>query len=209
MTRYGEQMKSEHILRYTSPAADFNEALPIGNGRIGGMVYGGPDKDLVGLNEDSVWSGGLRNRVNPDAKEGLKEVRELLLAGNMPEKKKTAMEKMAGVSPNSRHYMPLGNLMINMCPGDDHGEFDTDGYLRTLDLSEAVSSVCFSHDGVKYTREYFVSAPDNVLVVRFSASESGQISFDAELDGRDDYYDDNRPVSENVILSCILPNIRL
>ena len=106
-------MSSGHILKYNTPATDFNEALPIGNGRIGGMIYGGTDKELINLNEDSVWSGGLRNRVNPDSKEGLEEVRKLLFDGKIPEAEKTAMDKMAGVSPNSRHYMPLGDLNVD------------------------------------------------------------------------------------------------
>ncbi|MBR4278427.1 MAG: glycoside hydrolase N-terminal domain-containing protein, partial [Lachnospiraceae bacterium] len=71
-------MMRETKLRYNKPAKDFNEALPVGNGRIGGMIYGETDRDLIGLNEDSIWSGGLRNRNNPDSKEGLKEVRRLL-----------------------------------------------------------------------------------------------------------------------------------
>ena len=192
-------MREDTVLRYTKAAEDFNEALPIGNGRIGGMVYGDPGQELIGLNEDSVWSGGLRQRINPDAREGLKEVRELLQKGDIPAAEKLAFEKMQGINPNSRHYMPLGELRI---------AFDTKGqeenpytdYCRSLDIKEAIAAVTYRAGDCVYEREYFVSAPDNALIVHIKASEAGSISFDASLDGRDDYYDDNRPCAPDCIL---------
>ena len=107
-------MTTEKILTYNSPAENFDEALPVGNGRIGGMIYGGIKENLIHINEDSVWSGGLRHRVNPDAQEGFREVRELLKQEKIEEAQKVAFEKMQGVTPNMRHYMPLGNLNITM-----------------------------------------------------------------------------------------------
>ncbi len=206
-------MKREIRIAHTHPAVDFNEAFPIGNGRIGGMVYGGIKKDVVGLNEDSIWSGGLRHRVNPDAVEGLKEVRKLLLEGNIPEAERVAFEKMQGVNPNSRHYMPLGDLHIEFEGGENAEAFGKFGagdyhrnkdsaadYERILDLSEAVAKVSYKENNVIFTREYFVSAPANALVVHIGASARGMVSFKADIDGRDDYYDDNRPVSENAIM---------
>ncbi|MBR3518407.1 MAG: glycoside hydrolase family 95 protein [Lachnospiraceae bacterium] len=190
-------MQQNSILKYTKPAADFNEALPIGNGRIGGMVYGGPEKDLIGLNEDSVWSGGLRHRVNPDAKQALGEVRELLAKGDIPAAEKIAFEKMQGINPNSRHYMPLGDLHIDF---SHISEAEITDYERTLDIGDAVAKVSFCADGVKYTREYFVSAPDQALIVRITASRPGKVCLDASIDGRDDYYDDNRPCGKSSIL---------
>ena len=189
-------MQSEHILRYTKEAEDFNNALPIGNGRMGGMVYGRVNKELVGLNEDSVWSGGLRNRVNPDAKEGLKEVRELLRQGDIPAAEKTAFEKMQGINPNSRHYMPLADLNIELF----HESEEISGYERKLDIAEAVAIVEYSAGGVGYKREYFASAPDAAMIVHLTADKPGALSFDAGIDGRDDYYDDNRPCADNMIL---------
>ncbi len=208
-------MSSETLLRYSRPADNFNEALPIGNGRIGGMVYGSVSKELIGLNEDSIWSGGLRNRVNPDAKEGLREVRELLFRGDIPAAEKVAFEKMQGINPNSRHYMPLGDLWIEFEEKNetfgrfgvsDEDVFDNKesteptGYSRKLDIAEAIASVSYEKAGTVFTREYFVSAPDNALVVHISSSKPGSISFKAYIDGRDDYYDDNRPIGENMIL---------
>ncbi len=188
-------MNTETLLKYSSPAEDFNWALPVGNGRIGGMVYGRTDKELIQLNEDSVWSGGLRHRINPDAKEGLAEVRELLREGDISQAEKVAFEKMQGVSPNSRHYMPLGNLNIDMKLGGRVSD-----YSRTLELADAIASVSFASGGVNFTREVFVSAPDEVMVVHISADVQGALSFDCGIDGRDDYYDENRPCEKNMIL---------
>ncbi|MBE6861443.1 MAG: glycoside hydrolase family 95 protein [Ruminococcus sp.] len=188
-------METETILRYIKPAESFDEALPVGNGRIGGMVFGGTANEVIKLNEDSVWSGGLRHRVNPDAKEGLAQVRALLAEGRIPEAEKIAFEKLQGVTPNMRHYMPLGELSISM---------ELDGkakdYSRVLDLSDAVTTVQFTVGETTYTREVFVSAPDEVMVIHISASQPGSISLSCGIDGRDDYYDDNRPCGENMLL---------
>ncbi|MBO4498601.1 MAG: glycoside hydrolase family 95 protein [Lachnospiraceae bacterium] len=230
------------VLRYTQPAKTFDEAMPIGNGRIGGMVYGGVKKDLIGLNEDSIWSGGPRYRVNPDAREGLEEVRRALLAGDIPTAEKTVFKKMQGIPEGSRHYMPLGDLTVEFgedeipeffgkySPEDedasdkfDDRSADEDdklsatcqgvgvigsgcaesgitGYTRTLDIGEAIARVEYKEKGTLFTREYFVSAPDNALVVRIKASEPGRVFLRAEIDGRDGYYDNNRPCGENMIM---------
>lgn len=190
-----ECMQSETLLRYTKPAADFNSALPIGNGRIGGMVFGDPSSELIRLNEDSVWSGGLRHRINPDAQEGLQEVRRLLAEGDIPAAEKAAFSKMQGVTPNMRHYMPLGDLHIDMeLPGKARD------YLRTLDIAQAFTEVSFTVNDVRYTRKAFVSAPDEVMVVHITADQPGSVTLTASIDGRDDYYDDNRPCAENMLL---------
>ncbi len=184
----------ESVLWYNDPAADFNSALPVGNGRIGGMIYGRPEKELIELNEDSVWSGGKRNRLNPDALEGLKEVRQLLSEEKILEAEKLAFSKLQGVTPNSRHYMPLGNLYIDMKLQGAARE-----YKRGLDLENALAFTEFISGETSYKREDFVSEPDSVMVVHLSA-ENGTLEFSAYIDGRDDYYDDNRPVKDNIIM---------
>lgn len=188
-------METSEILKYDKPAADFNEALPLGNGRIGGMLFGGAANEIIKLNEDSVWSGCLRHRINPDAKEGLAEVRALIKEGNIPEAEKVAFEKMQGVPDNMRHYMPLGNLNINMELNGKPKE-----YARNLDLSDASAEVSFTVNGMRYTRTVFVSAPDEVMVVRISADSPASVNLDCFIDGREDQYDDNRPCCENMIL---------
>ncbi|WP_044916605.1 glycoside hydrolase family 95 protein [Butyrivibrio sp. WCE2006] len=186
----------EVLLKYTKPAKDFNEAMPIGNGRIGGMVYGGIEKDLIGLNEDSIWSGGLRHRVNPDSLEGLKEVRELLFKGDIPAAEKIAFSKMQGINPNSRHYMPLGDLTIDFTNENGHKT----NYSRTLDIENAIATVKYNNGKTEVTRQYLASAPDNALIIHLTASEAGKITCIAGIDGRDDYYDNNRPCGENMIM---------
>ncbi len=190
-------MDAETMLWYQQPAEDFDHALPIGNGRIGAMVFGKPADEVLKLNEDSVWSGGKRNRNNPDAKEGLKEIRALLAEERIEEAEKIAFEKMQGVTPNSRHYMPLGDLHLRM---DFPGKAKQ--YRRTLDLEQALATVQFTANDITYVREMFVSEPDRVLVVHIEASERGKVNLRASIDGRDDYYDDCRPYEseENMIL---------
>lgn len=188
-------METETLLKYNKPAENFDQALPVGNGRIGGMIFGGAANETIKLNEDSIWSGGLRYRVNPDAQEGLAEVRALLMEGRIPEAEKIAFEKLQGVTPNMRHYMPLGELSINMELGGK-----AKNYSRSLELATAVSDVHFTVNEVGFTREVFVSAPDEVMVIHITSSQEGTVSLTCGIDGRDDYYDDNRPCGENMLL---------
>lgn len=186
---------SETLLKYKSPAKDFGEALPVGNGRIGGMVFGKAADELIRLNEDSVWSGGLRHRINPDAKEGLSEVRRLLKEGDIPAAEMTAFRKMQGIPENMRHYMPLGDLTISMEIGGKVRD-----YSRILDLSTAVTGVSFTANGVLYTRNVFCSAPDQIMVIDIHSDTPKSISLTCGLGGRDDYYDENRPCGDNMII---------
>ena len=159
-------MSTETIMKYDSPAESYIEALPIGNGRIGAMIWGTPDKESITLNEDSFWSGGLRHRINPDAEEGFKEARSLLMEGKPSEAEDAAFTKMQGVTPNMRRYMPLGELKIDLRLDGRARE-----YSRSLDIGSAVADASFTVNGVTYTKEYFVSAPDEVMAVRISASQ--------------------------------------
>lgn len=186
---------AETLLKYRSPAENFYEALPVGNGRIGGMVFGKPGEELIRLNEDSIWSGGLRHRVNPDSQEGLSEIRELLKEGDIPSAEKIAFEKMQGVPESMRHYMPLGDLHINMELNGKARE-----YKRELDLSTAVTSVSFTADGKQFSRSVFCSAPDQVMVIDIHSDTPGSITLSCDINGRDDYYDDNRPCGKNMLL---------
>lgn len=183
------------ILWYENPAKDFNEALPIGNGRIGGMVYGGTTNELIHLNEDSVWSGGKRNRNNPNSLEHLQEIRELLFNENIEQAEKLAFKYMQGVTPNSRHYMPLGDLFIDM---DNIQEVSN--YKRSLDLANAMTVTEFTSNGVNYVRTAFVSEPDSVMVIHIEADVPNSVSVSAHIDGRDDYFDDCRPYDDKTIL---------
>lgn len=172
-------------LWYRSPAERFEEALPVGCGRIGAMLYGKPDCALLRLNEDSVWSGGPRSRVNPDAKAALPEVRRLLSEGRIAAAEALAFQAMQGCPPNCRHYMPLGDLSVKLTLPDAKIK----DYKRSLDLETGVYSVTFTCGGVQYRREVFASYPAQVIVLRQTAD--APFSASVSMDGRDDYYDEN------------------
>ena len=139
----------------------WNSALPIGNGSVGGMVFGDPARDIVQINEDTVWvGGGGRNRVNPKAKGSYKRCRELLLEGRIREAEELCVSDLYAVPDQQRYYDTCGRILLN---------FTHDGYSdysRVLDLSEAVARVEFTSGGNRFLREYFVSNPDGVMAIR-------------------------------------------
>ncbi len=186
---------SDKTLWYTSPAEDWNVALPVGNGRIGGMVFGQPLGEKIQLNEDSVWSGGYRKRNNPSALPNLERVRELLKSERIAEAEAIVLDAFCGTPVNQRHYMPLGDLFIA-----HYKESECDYVSRSLDLERAVCETEYNIGGVCYKREVICSAPAQVLAVRVTASQKGSISLKIGVDGRDDYFDDNSPVNDTDIL---------
>lgn len=170
---------SELLLWYTRPASQWVEALPVGNGRMGAMVFGGVEREHLQLNEDTLWSGGPRDFTNPNAREVLPEVRRLLASGNF-EAADALCRQMQG--PFTESYQPLGDLYFQLtAPGLDSLLAPTH-YRRALDLHNAAARVEFTVKGVTYTREVFASAPDQVLVVRLSADRPARVSLLATLD---------------------------
>lgn len=162
-------------LRYQSYARVWTEALPIGNGRLGAMVFGEPETEHLQLNEDTLWSGcGPRDWNNPNANAALAEVRKLIKAGQYAEADKKSKEMMG---PYNESYMPLGNLYLKF----RHGGV-VKAYERSLDLTTAVTKVEYRIGDVAYTREMFASFPDQVIVVRLEASRGGALNFTAKLD---------------------------
>lgn len=187
-------MKKSSELWYNKWAEDWNEALPVGNGRIGGMVYGNPYYDRISLNEDSIWSGGPRKRNNKSALDNLQKVRELLLEEKISEAEEIVYDAFCGTPINQRHYMPLGDLII-----DQRGLGDIEEFKRSLDLETAVTSVNFKTNGINYCREVIVSYPDNVMAINIKADKKGSINLRIHIDGRDDYFDNNSPISSDEI----------
>ncbi len=154
----------------------WEEALPLGNGRLGCMIFGGIDEDRIQLNEDTLWDGYPRDRINPDALAILPEVRRLLFAGRNAEAEKLA-EKMMGIPERILSYQSLGELKVNMVgPETEAGE-----YRRFLDLEKGVSGVDYSLGDVNYNRRFFASAPDDLLVFHYSADREGSLSLDFSL----------------------------
>lgn len=164
-------------LWYKSPAMEWNEALPVGNGRLGAMVYGCVKNENIQLNEDSIWYGDPIDRNNPDALVNLPEIRKLLSEGRIKEAEKLAVLALSGVPESQRPYQALGNLKLNF----DIDEDDIKDYSRELDMENACAAVKFISKGVRYTREYFANAPQQVIVVRLLADAPGRISFTANM----------------------------
>ena len=165
------------ILWYRRPAQQWEEALPVGNGRLGAMVFGGTSVERLQLNEDTLWSGGPREWDNPRAAEFLPEARRLIQEGRYGEAD-AVCQQMQG--PFNESYQPLGELYI---AGLETVGWERAGeYSRQLDLDSAVATTAFSVGGVHLTREVFASFPDQVIVIRLKADQPGNLSFRARLD---------------------------
>ena len=188
-------MSNSTILWYNKPAENWDEALPIGNGRLGAMLFGGINKERYQLNEDSVWSGGPRSRNNKSALENLDKVRELIKAEKISEAEKLVFDGFCGTPVNQRHYMPLGDLSVEQIFAGEAID-----YRRDLDVGNAVASVSFCADEIKYKREVIASYPDEVIAIKYTSNKSGKINLKLCLDGRDDYFDDNSPICDDTIL---------
>lgn len=157
-------------LWYTAPAATWVEALPIGNGRLGAMVFGGAAQERLQLNEDTLWSGGPRTGDNPAARAALPAVREAIFAGRYVEADRLA-KQLQGIFTQS--YLPLGDLWL------EHDDFDAGAisdYRRALSLDTAVATTRFVHDGATFTREVFASAPDQAIFLRLTCDRPGRIN---------------------------------
>jgi len=161
-------------LWWNKPASGWTAAAPLGNGRLGVMAEGGVGKEVLWLNEDTLWSGEPFVPNNPNALAGLPEVRKLLIEGKEDAAHNLFNQKMLG--PWNQCYMPLGQLELAF-PVSER----TENYRRTLDLMTGISTVTYRQDGVEYTREVFVSHPDQAIIVRLTASQPGKISFSATL----------------------------
>lgn len=163
-------------LWYDSPAAQWLEALPIGNGRLGAMVFGGPTKEHIQFNEDSLWTGIPRDYSNPGAFESLSEIRELLFEGKQQDAHNLADEKFMSIPLRQERYQPFGDLWIEF---DGHSEFSD--YQRELDLEKSVATVQYKSEGVTYSRTVFSSYPDQVIVIHLTADKSKKLDFSVSL----------------------------
>ncbi len=171
------QESSDFKLWYDEPSGDtWENAMPIGNGRIGAMVYGNVPNEIFQLNEHTVWSGGPNRNDNPNALEALSKVRQLIFDGEYKAAEQLANEKIISKKSQGQMFQPVGNLELTF-PG--HENFQD--YYRDLDISTATSKTSYKVSGINYTREAFVSLVDRVLVIKLSADQTGQISFTANF----------------------------
>jgi alpha-L-fucosidase 2 len=163
---------------FNMPAESWNEALPVGNGRLGAMIFGGIDEERLQLNEESVWTGQPRWDANPDALKSLPAVRKLLFEGKYKEAEKLAQEGILGSfrRDNASTYQTLGDLTISFGP-----QRGVSNYRRELDIKNAISRVTFSANQVNFCREVFSSHPDQSLIIRLTADKPGSLSFTLNL----------------------------
>ncbi|HEY4154822.1 MAG TPA: glycoside hydrolase family 95 protein [Puia sp.] len=164
-------------LWYRTPAGDdWEKALPIGNGKLGAMVYGNPARECFQLNECTIWTGGPNRNDNPDALRSLPEIRQLIFQGKEKEAQALAANTLQTKKSNGQMYQPLGNLYLDF-PGHEN----VADYYRELDISKSVATSSYRVGNIKFTRTVFASAPANAIIIRLDADKPGRLSFTASL----------------------------
>ena len=166
-------VEPENVMWYAEPAANWNEALPVGNGRLGAMVYGGHRSETIQLNEESLWAGSKLD-ANAEVGEHLAEIQRLLLNENIEQAAELSEKYMRSDPMRIRSYQPFGTINIDML--DKDAPANVRNYRRQLDLSTGIASVCYEMNGVEYRREVFASAQNDVVVIRVSASKPGALT---------------------------------
>ena len=166
------------VLWYKQPAKVWSDAMPLGNGRLGAMVFGDPEKERILLNEETVWTGGPYNPTNIEGAKHIQEIRDLVFKGNYAKAHWAFGRYLMGYPVEQQKYQPLGDLWL-VFPGHK----DVADYRRDLDMDTAVASVRYTHDGVVFRRETLVSSVDQVVAVRLTADKPGRISFRSQLTG--------------------------
>ena len=169
--------ETDLILWYDEPAGQWVEALPVGNGRLGAMVFGGPSAERLQLNEETVWAGQPNSNANPNIEDGaLDRIRELIFDGKYRAAQDMVDQKIFYRVNHGMPYQAIGDFLIEF-PG--HEEYSD--YYRDLDISDATASVRYTVDGTVYEREVITAFADDVVAVKLSASEKGKITFNSSF----------------------------
>lgn len=174
---------------------EWHKALPVGNGSLGGMVFGGIKTEQIQLNEESVWYGGKRDRNNPDALENLNKIREYLFNGNIKAAEDLTTLALSGIPEGQRHYESLGDLFIDF----EIENSEIKDYERNLDIEKAVVNIKYKVGDSVYTREIFTSCPDKVMVIKLKCTKPKSISFIGNMN-RGKYYDQVVPIGNDTII---------
>jgi len=180
-------MQHPFHLRYNTPAENWNNAIPLGNGRLGAMVYGRTDIERIVLNDDSLWYGTYMDRNNPTLKEKLPEIRKLVLSGEIRKAEELIMKHMVGSPAAMRHYTFLGELKLGLnqflpfAMGGRIPSPEPESYLMDLDLMNGILTIEHERDGVHYTREMFISYPAQVMCMRLTADKPGAINLALQM----------------------------
>ena len=171
------QTKPGMKLWYKTPSGrTWENALPIGNGKQGAMIYGNVPKETIQLNESTVWSGSPNRNDNPLAIDSLAKIRQLIFAGKQKEAERTAGRAIITKKSHGQKFEPVGSLQLAF---DGHDNYTN--YYRELDIEKAVAKTSYTVDDVTYTRESIASFPDRVVAMRLTASKPGKISFTASF----------------------------
>ncbi len=171
---------ADWMLWYEQPAERWLEALPVGNGRLGAMVFGGITQEKVALNESTVWSGAPSDRHdNPTAREHLAEIRQLFFQGRYTEARELCAKHLLGRRDSYGTHLPMADLLLEF----KHPDGAVTDYRRQLDLAEGIARVEYAAGGVRFVRETLASNPDNVLAIRLTCEKAGGLSFSVKLDG--------------------------
>ncbi|HSC37612.1 MAG TPA: glycoside hydrolase family 95 protein, partial [Chitinophagaceae bacterium] len=175
----GQQSPSNPYLKlwYSKPAVSWEEALPLGNGKTGAMVFGGVAREHFQLNDNTLWSGFPASGNNPNGPTVLPQVRQAVFRGDY-DSAAILWKKMQG--PYSARYLPLGDLWLDFTAKDSV----TSSYYRDLDLNNATTTVKYTINGITYRRETFISYPDKLMVIRISADKKGAVGFTASLSSK-------------------------
>lgn len=173
-------MSNREKLWYLQPAKEWTEALPIGNGRLGGMIFGHVQEERIQLNEDSIWYGGPKNGLNPDGFRHLGQIRQQLFAGQADEAAKLTRMALFSTPKYYNPYQPLGDLRLYFHGQEGHVE----AYSRELDIKNAVARTVYKVNEVTYRRSMFASYPDQVIVLKLTCDKPGMLNFSANLNRR-------------------------
>lgn len=174
--KVNHSLSEKNKLWYDKPAKIWTEALPIGNGRLGAMIYGGTARETIQFNEQTLWTGQPHDYAHKGASNYLGEIRSLLFAGKQEEAHALANKEFMSQPLGQQCYQPFGDLIMNF-PGHENAI----NYRRKLSLDNAVSSVSYQLNGVQYTREIFSSFPDNAIFIKISANKANALNFSIEM----------------------------
>lgn len=175
---FAQQSDKRLKLWYSQPAKQWVEALPIGNGRIAAMIFGNPSKEKLQLNESSFWSGGPSRNDNPDGANVLDSTRYYIFEKNYKKAENLANKGLTAKKLHGAKFQSIGNLNIDFENTNNYTNF-----YRELDIEKALATTTFTANGVTYKREVFASEPDQVIVIRLTASQKGKLSFTTYFDG--------------------------
>jgi len=165
--------QNDVILWYAQPAGEWTDALPVGNSRLGAMIYGNPAREELQLNEETVWGGGPHSNANPNALKSLDKVRRLIFEGKTEEAEKIINRDFLAPS-HGMPYQTIGSLFLDFAGHENYSDFR-----RELDISKAVATTTYQVDGVTFTRQTYASFVDNVIVMKITADKKGALNFTA------------------------------